>query len=96
METGTRIELPRGIARPFEVYVNGIAQVEGVDFDVVGSFLFFPRLLRREARLGFWRWTRMAFGIAGSYQQNDTVDVIYAQNGQRRVASLSPPAPGAG
>jgi hypothetical protein len=96
VETGTRIELPPGIPRPFEVYVNGIAQVEGVDFDVVGAFLYFPRVLRREGPLGFWRWTRMAFGIAGSYRQNDTVDVIYAVEGKRRVASLSPPTDGAG
>jgi hypothetical protein len=96
VEAGTRIELPPGIPRPFEVYVNGVAQVEGADFEVVGSFLLFPRLLRSEGRLGFWRWTRMAFGIAGSYRQNDTVDVIYTYDGHRRVASLSPPDHGAG
>jgi hypothetical protein len=96
VETGTRIELPPGVQRPFEVYVNGIAQVEGADFEVVGSFLLFPRLLRSEGRLGFWRWTRMAFGIAGSYRQNDKVDVIYAHEGHRRVASLRPPDDEAG
>jgi hypothetical protein len=96
VETVTRIELPPGVGRPFEVYVNGVAQVEGADFEVVGASLLFPRELRREGKLGFWRWARMAFGIAGSYRQNDSIDVIYSYNGRRRVVSLAPPPGDAG
>ena len=87
----TRIELPPGVPRPFEVFVNGVAQVEGADFEVVGACLYFPRVLRREGRLGFWRWTRMALGIAGSYRQNDTVDVVYAY--ERKAAGSRASAP---
>ena len=32
----TRVALPAAIGRPFEVYVNGVAQVEGRDYRVVG------------------------------------------------------------
>jgi hypothetical protein len=93
VETGTRIELPSGVERPFAVFVNGIAQVEGVDFEVVGSTLLFPRRLQREGRLGFWRWARMVLGIAGYYVQNDSVDIVYASGGRRRVATIRPPRP---
>ena len=92
MEGRTQIELPHQVTRPFEVYVNGIVQREGDDFELVGSSLVFARTLVREPPLGFWRWARMALGIAGSYKKNDTIDVVYNVNGRRQVASLRPPA----
>ena len=93
MEGRTRIELPRQVTRPFEVYVNGIAQKEGEDYDLVGTSLVFAQTLVREPRLGFWRWARMALGIAGSYGKNDTIDVVYTVNGRSQVATLRPPEP---
>lgn len=80
------------MARPFEVFVNGVPQTEGTDYEVVGSSLLFNRPLVREGRLGLWRWARMFFGVAGSYGQNDTIDVVYSAGGRRVVASLAPPA----
>jgi hypothetical protein len=82
------------VTRPFEVYVNGVLQVEGTDFENVGTSLFFPRTLRREPKLGFWRWTLLFFGIAGTYKQNDTIAVAYTYNGRRLVANLAAPEPG--
>ena len=54
---------------PFEVFVNGIPQHPGVDFDQVGRRLVFRRELAREGRLGFWRWASMLFGVAGTYRR---------------------------
>jgi hypothetical protein len=90
VRSGTRVELPTGVERPFEVYVNGVAQREGVDFKVAGGSLVFTRELRQEGRLGFWRWTSILFGAAGTYRQNDVVDVIHQRAGQRTVASGLP------
>ncbi len=87
----TRIHLPAQVARPFEVFVNGVPQTEGTDYEVVGSTLLFDRPLVREGKLGFWRWARMFFGVAGSYRQNDTIDVVYAVGGRRVVATLAAP-----
>jgi hypothetical protein len=83
----THVELPADAARPFEVYVNGVRQQEGTDFHVRGHTLVFERELRREGRLGFWRWASMVIGVAGTYRQNDSVDVVYGSGGERRVAS---------
>jgi len=91
VENRTQIDLPPQISRPFEVFVNGVQQVEGTDFEIVGSSLVFQRSLEREGSLGFWRWARMALGIAGTYRKNDLVDVVYSQNGRRTVATLAPP-----
>jgi hypothetical protein len=89
--TRTRIDLPSHVQRPFEVFVNGVPQKEGEDFDIVGAALLFNRQLVREGNIGFWRWARMALGIAGTYRQNDTIDVVYARSGRRHVATLAPP-----
>jgi hypothetical protein len=50
----------------------------------------FERPLAREGRLGFWRWLSMLLGIAGSYGQNDSVDIVYESEGRRIVASGLP------
>jgi hypothetical protein len=91
VENRTQIDLPAHVLRPFEVFVNGVLQKEGTDYEIVGSSLVFSRSLEREAPLGFWRWARMALGIAGSYRKNDTIDVVFTHGGRRIVASLAPP-----
>ena len=48
---------------------------------VVDSALVFDRELKKEGKLGFWRWFMGAFGV-GTYRQNDSVDVSYERNGQ--------------
>jgi len=87
---GTRVRLPGDLTRPFEVYVNGIEQHEGDDFHVDGRTLVFERELRTEGKLGFWRWTLIFVGVAGTYRQDDSVDVIYERAGSRVVASKLP------
>jgi hypothetical protein len=86
----THVPLPGDVTRPFEVYVNGIRQEEGRDFRVQDGLLVFGRELRREGRLGFWRWASILIGAAGTYRQNDSVDVIYERAGRRVVATGLP------
>ena len=91
VRSGTRVELPAGVERPTEVYVNGVAQRAGADYKLENGALVFSRELRQEGKLGFWRWTSIVFGVAGTYRQNDVVDVIYeAAGGARTVASNLP------
>lgn len=91
MEARTRIDLPAHVTRPFEVFVNGVPQIDGTDFEVVGSALLFAETLSREGKIGVWRWLRMGLGIAGTYRKNDTIDIVYTLNGRRVVATLAPP-----
>jgi hypothetical protein len=83
----TRVQLPPDVQGNFEVFVNGVPQVCGRDFRVEGDALVFDRTLRREGRLGFWRWTSLFLGVAGTYRQNDSVDVVYERGRQRVVAT---------
>ncbi len=83
----TRVPLPPYVQPPFEVYVNGVPQERGRDYRVEPGALLFDRPLAREGRLGVWRWLSMFLGIAGTYRQNDTVDVVYEAGGRRAVAT---------
>jgi hypothetical protein len=90
VEARSQVELPPEIGSSFEVFVNGIAQQRGVDFDQLGRELVFRRELAGEGRLGFWRWLSLFLGVAGTYRRNDTVDVVYSDGGRRTVVTLSP------
>jgi hypothetical protein len=79
------VRLPSSVPDEFEVYVNGVPQVWGVDYVVEDRSLVFDRELRKEGRLGLWRWFLGAWGI-GTYRQNDSVDVRYVLDGRPHVA----------
>lgn len=84
------MDLPPAVAGEIEVYVNGVRQVEGRDYGRRDDSLVFDRQLEREGRLGFWRWLSIILGIAGTYRQNDSVDVVFERGGRRMVASGLP------
>jgi hypothetical protein len=86
----SRVQLPTGADGAIEVYVNGVRQLEEVDFDRGDGELIFRRRLTGEGRLGFWRWLSLFFGVAGTYRQNDSVDVVYEVDGRRTVVTGLP------
>jgi len=79
------VRLPKGVREPYSVFVNGVRQHEGRDYEVRGGVLEFDRPLAKEGRLGFGRWFLGAWGI-GTYRKNDTVDVAWEVDGRPRVA----------
>ena len=87
---GSRVRLPALVGDRYEVYLNGVPQQLGRDFDRIGDELVFRRVLAQEGRLGPIRWLSMLLGIAGTYRKHDTVDVVYEVDGRRTVASLTP------
>jgi hypothetical protein len=81
----SRIRLPRDLRGPYEVFLNGVPQQPGVDFNVREGALVFERELRKD-KISGWRWLLGAWGV-GTYRQNDSVDVRYeAADGSPRVA----------
>lgn len=75
------------------MYVNGVLQRPGVDYRLEGGELVFARPLAKEGRLGALRWASMFLGVAGTYRQNDSVDVVYRVSGRRVVATGLPIVP---
>lgn len=78
------VDLPEDSQGPYEVFANGVPQVEGEHYEQEGMTLYFFRPIRQEEKLGFWRWLSIFIGIAGSYKQNDSVDVVCSSQGQRK------------
>jgi len=83
--TRSKAPLPREVRGPYEVYVNGVRQELGVDYEVHDGALVFERELRKD-KISGWRWLLGAWGV-GTYRQNDSIDVRYeAADGSPRVA----------
>ncbi len=81
----SKVRLPRDVRPPYEVYLNGVAQQLGNDYEVRDGALLFKRELRKD-KISGWRWLLGAWGV-GTYRQNDSVDVRYeAPDGSPRVA----------
>ncbi len=72
------VRLPSGVRSPFEVYVNGVRQRSGVDYETRGGALHFSRTLSKD-EISKWRWLIGAFGV-GTYRQNDSVDVRWEES----------------
>ncbi|HKV67877.1 MAG TPA: hypothetical protein VJN72_07295 [Gaiellales bacterium] len=90
---GSRVHVPDGMGRPFQVYVNGVEQTEGTDFEVVGAWIVFAQELispkdenARSVFRGFF---------FGRYKPEHVVDVACQVGGQAHVFSrlaVEPPA----
>ena len=89
----TRVRLPGDVVRPFEVFVNGVLQHEGADYIVRDGYLLFERPMKEEGKLGLIRWASITLGIAGTYKQNDSVDIAYERDGRKVVAAKLPVEP---
>jgi hypothetical protein len=79
------VRLPSEVRSPFEVFVNGVPQRLGEDYQVRGGALVFERELVKEGRVASWRWLVGAFGV-GTYRRDDSVDVRYEVDGRPMLA----------
>lgn len=77
--------LPAHVQPPFEVYVSGVPQAEGVDYVIDGRTLVFEGRELRKDDVSGWRWLLGSIGI-GTYRQDDSVDVRYTRDGRPAVA----------
>jgi hypothetical protein len=87
-----RVPLPRGAEPPIRVFVNGVPQEEGRDYELGDGELLFAKPLEKE-RIGLGRWTAIFLGLWGSYGKNDTVDVQYTLAGRQVSATGLPIVP---
>jgi hypothetical protein len=83
----SRVELPPDVPEDFEVFVNGVRQELGRDYRVQGRTLVFSRRLHHEGKLGATRWASIFLGVAGTYRKHDSIDVVYARDGRKVVAT---------
>ncbi len=68
------------------VYVNGVAQTAGEDYEIEGREIVFTRDIIKE-EIGMSRWLAMYLGIFGTYRKDETVDVQFSRAGKTELAS---------
>jgi len=84
---GRRVKLPRGAQAPIHLYINGVEQVEGVDYRLEKGLAVFKEPIIKEGNIGVMRWISMWMGLFGSYKKNETVDVEYRLGQETHLAS---------
>jgi hypothetical protein len=83
---GRRLRLPAGAEPPVRVYVNGIQQSEGDDYEIEDGLVVFSRPLVKET-VTPGRWMAMYLGLFGTYRKNETVDIEYRHGDRTELAS---------
>lgn len=83
---GERVKIPAGAEPPFTVFINGIEQSEGVDYQVEGGEIAFTRPIVKE-KMTTSRWLAMYLGLFGTYRKNETVDLQFSRDGKVELLS---------
>lgn len=83
---GRRVRLPRGAQPPIRVYLNGVEQRAGTDYELRDREIVFARPLLKE-KVGAGRWMAMYLGLFGTYRKHETVDVEYRRDDKVQLAS---------
>jgi hypothetical protein len=86
---GRRLKLPAGAEAPYAVFVNGVEQREGVDYNVRAGEIVFTREIVKE-KVGAGRWLAMYLGLFGTYRKDETIDLQFRRDGRTQLRSDLP------
>lgn len=89
---GRRVKLPAGAEAPYAVFVNGVDQREGVDYEVRAGEVVFTRQIVKE-KVGTGRWLAMYLGLFGTYRKDETIDLQFQRGGKVELISDLPVLP---
>lgn len=89
---GERVKIPAGAERPYTVYINGVEQTEGEDFNVEDRELVFTRPIVKE-EMGTSRWLAMYLGLWGTYRKDEKVDIQFQRAGKTELVADLPIVP---
>lgn len=89
---GERVKMPAGAEPPYTVYINGVIQIEGEDFDIEDRELVFTRPIVKE-EMGTSRWLAMYLGLWGTYRKDEKVDLQFQRGGKTELAPDLPVTP---
>jgi hypothetical protein len=86
---GRRVKLPAGAEAPYVVFVNGVQQREGDDYELRAGEIVSTREIVKE-KVGTGRWLAMYLGLFGTYRKNETIDLQFQRNGKTELRSDLP------
>src|SRR3954469_23148126 len=90
---GRRVALPAGAKAPYVVFINGVEQREGADYEVRAAEIVFTRQIVKE-KVGTGRWLAMYLGLFGPYCKDETIDLQFQRGGKVELVSDLPVQPG--
>ena len=89
---GDRVPMPAGAEPPYTVFINGVEQKEGVDFNIEGGELHFTRPIVKE-KMDTGRWLAMYLGLFGTYRKDEKVDLQFSRDGKVELVADLPVTP---
>lgn len=89
---GERVRIPNGAEEPLSVFINGVEQREGVDYEIEGNEVRFVGPIIKE-EIGTGRWLAMYLGLFGTYRKDEKVDLQYKRKGKVELRSDVPVIP---
>ena len=89
---GRRVKLPAGAEAPYTVFINGVEQREGGDYEVRPGEIVFGRQIVKE-KVGTGRWLAMYLGLFGTYRKDETIDLQFQRGGKVELVSDLPVQP---
>jgi len=89
---GRRVKLPTGAEAPYTVFINGVEQREGVDYEMRAGEILFTRQIVKE-KVGTGRWLAMYLGLFGTYRKDETIDLQFQRGGKTELVSDLPIEP---
>jgi len=84
---GRRVRLPRGAREPIRVFINGVEQKRGVDYELEPGGIRFAEPIHKEGEIRGWRRWTLLLGLVGVYRKHEVVDVEYTAGDERKFAS---------
>jgi hypothetical protein len=89
---GEGVKLPAGAEPPFTVFINGVEQSEGADYEIESGVIVFTRPIVKE-KIGTSRWLAMYLGLFGTYRKNEAVDLQFVRDGKLALVADLPVVP---
>jgi hypothetical protein len=89
---GERVKIPAGAEPPYTVFINGVEQTEGGDFNIEDHELVFTRPIVKE-EIGTSRWLAMYLGLWGTYRKDEKVDIQFQRDGKTELVADLPIVP---
>jgi hypothetical protein len=89
---GRRVKLPAGAEAPYTVFINGVEQREGGDYEMRAGEIVFTRQIVKE-KVGTGRWLAMYLGLFGTYRKDETIDLQFQRGGKVELISDLPVQP---
>jgi hypothetical protein len=89
---GDRVRIPNGAEPPLTVFINGVEQREGTDYEIEGREIRFAGpIVKEEMNTG--RWLAMYLGLFGTYRKDEKVDLQFSKGGKVELRSDVPVIP---